>query len=205
MKKRMLTIMLIGMMLSLTACGGKNDTVKDDSLKSEIAEEIAEEKVEDDIVDATSLLKEVWDSYEDANKFAIMGGDYDTMVSDMPGKFDVNNTEALDSLLGYPADYASNIDDGASMIHAMNANTFTSGAFHLADGAQMETVAAAIKDNIMKRQWMCGFPDKLLIVAVSDSYLVSAFGEEANMDYFKQELLDEFDTAKILYEETIGE
>lgn len=205
MKKRMLTIMLIGMMLSLTACGGKNDTVKDDSLQSEITEEIAEEKVEDDIVDATSLLKEVWDSYEDANKFAIMGGDYDTMVSDMPGKFDINNTEALDSLLAFPADYASNIDDGASMIHAMNANTFTSGAFHLADGAQMENVAMAMKDHIMARQWLCGFPDKLLIASVSDSYIVSAFGEAANMDYFKKELLDEFDTAKVLYEENIGE
>ena len=39
----------------------------------------------------------------------------------------------------------------------------------------------------MQRQWMCGFPDKL-VVAVVDEYVVAAFGAEDLVDTFMTHL-----------------
>lgn len=36
----------------------------------------------------------------------------------------------------------------------------------------------------MGRQWMCGFPDKLVVISVDD-YLVSVFGNEELVNTFK--------------------
>ena len=51
----------------------------------------------------------------------------------------------------------------------MNANTFTAGAFHVASSSDVDSVVSDLKDNIMNRQWMCGFPDKLVILTLSTS------------------------------------
>ena len=49
---------------------------------------------------------------------------------DAPGKFDISKTEELGITLGLPEDLWDDIDDAASMVHMMNANTFT-GAVYL--------------------------------------------------------------------------
>ena len=65
------------------------------------------------------------------------------------------------------------MDEAASLVHMMNANTFTAAAYH-ATGDTAE-LAQQLRDNIMQRQWMCGFPDKQ-VVAVVDEYVVAVFG-----------------------------
>lgn len=61
------------------------------------------------------------------------------------------------------------------------------GAFHVKDASQMDSVAAAVKASIMNKQWMCGFPDKLVILTVGD-YLVSVYGAEDLVDNFQNHL-----------------
>lgn len=43
--------------------------------------------------------------------------------------------------LGFPAAQLDAVDGAASLIHMMNGNTFTCGAFHVKDASQMDSVA----------------------------------------------------------------
>lgn len=189
--KRLLALALaVAMTFSLTACGGNGDT-QDNQESQEIA-----------IADATELMTTVWDAYA-GQKFAVMGGDYENAVSDAPGKFDYTNLENLDAMLAMPGEGADMIDDAASLMHMMNANTFTAGAFHVTDAKNVQAVADLMKDSIMNRQWMCGFSEKMLIASVGDDYVVSAFGLGEIMDHFKTALTECYD-ATVVYEENIA-
>ncbi len=152
---------------------------------------------------AVDVLNAVLAVYEENDKFAVAGGDMENAVMDGPGKFDVSKTEELDMTLGLPADQASSLDDAASMVHMMNANTFTGGAYRLKDGTDVDAFADAVKENIKNRQWMCGFPDTLLIIRVDGSYVITAFGNEEIMDTFKANALSALDGAEVLVEEPI--
>ncbi|MBR2009749.1 MAG: bacteriocin transport accessory protein, partial [Peptococcaceae bacterium] len=152
---------------------------------------------------ALDVLQSTWETYEDENKFAAGGGDSQNMVMDEPGKFDVANTEELNGTLGFPADSAGKIDDAASLMHMMNANTFTAGAYHVTNADDVQGVADALKESIMNRQWMCGFPETLIIVKVNDNYLVSAFGNGEIIETFKTKLTGVYADATVVYEESL--
>lgn len=153
---------------------------------------------------AADILKTIWDNYSDDEKFPVGGGDADNMVSDGPGAYSISDTAGLDATLGFPSSQTENIDGAASLMHMMNANTFTSAAYHLKDKGEAAAVAEELEKNIQSRQWMCGFPDELFIFTVDD-YVVSAFGEKEIMDTFKEKVKGSYDNAEILYEEKIQE
>ena len=189
MKKIVALLLAMTLTLSLRACGGGKtaETTKDDT----------EGKT------AVDILTDSWAVYEEAEKFAIAGGDYNTMVPDAPGAVDVSDGETLDALLGFPADSVGLIDDGASLMHMMNQNTFTAGAYHVTKADDVQTVADAIKENIMNRQWMCGFPDDLVIYSVGTNYVVAVFGAEDVVDNFEDALEEVYASTKILYDEDL--
>ena len=198
MKKKIAMLMCAVFMLTLMGCGGSNDA--EDNIGGDVT---TTESV--DAVDSADLLTKVWNTYDEADKFPIGGGDYENMVSDSVGAFDVTKTEDLDSLLGMPAEGAAMIDDAASMMHMMNANTFTAGAYHLTNASDEQALADLLKDNIMNRQWMCGFPDTLLIASVGDDYMVSAFGNAEIMETFKTKLQAQYGVTEVIYEESLTE
>jgi hypothetical protein len=90
------------------------------------------------------------------------------------------------------------VDEAASLLHMMNANTFTGAAFHLTDAANAQALTDALKSNILSTQWMCGFPDKLLIATVNGEYVVSAFGNAEIMDNFKAKLTEVYGEAAVI-------
>ena len=188
MMKKMISLALAVLMLvALVACGG-NKGGNDSSAM--------------DASSATAVLEQAWGKYADSEKFAIMGGDYDNNVADAPAKFAYDNAEYMDSMLGIPAEATAMVDDAASMIHMMNANTFTAGAFHLADAANEEAFVAAVKESVMNRQWMCGFPEKLIIVSDGNGYVVTAFGHGDAINPFLAKLTEMGGT--VVVEENIG-
>lgn len=197
-KKITLAALSMTMLLALTACGEKENKTTE-----MVTVETTEEAVK--ITDSLEILTTVWGTYGEDDKFPIMGGDYNNMINEAPGAFNVSDGESLDAILGVPADAATLIDGVASMVHMMNANTFTSGAYHLADGASMDDFTAKLKDNIVNRQWMCGFPDTLIIVSIGDEYVVSAFGEATNIENFKTKLADSYPMSQVLYEENLAQ
>ena len=175
MMKKMITLALAAMMLvGMVACGGAKNDVSNGF----------------DTGSATTVLENAWAAYAENEKFPIMGGDYDNNVADAPAKFNHESAEYMEAMLVIPADATAMVDDAASMIHMMNANTFTAGAFHLADASNEEAFVEAVKERIMNNQWMCGFPEKLVIVSDGKGYVVSAFGNGEAIDTFKTKLTE---------------
>ena len=69
----------------------------------------------------------------------------------------------------------------------MNANTFTAGAYQVKRGEDIDALARQLETNILSRQWICGFPDKVLVAHVGGC-LIGAFGAEELIDNFKTHL-----------------
>ena len=206
MIKKISLLLCTILMVSMLGCGSEENAVEEGAVTAtEEAKESTQEAPAVEIADSLEILTSVWGTYDEADKFAIGGGDSENMTMDTAGAFDVEKIEELDSMLGVPADAAGMISEAASMMHMMNANTFTSGAYHLTDTANKQEFADLLKDNIMNRQWMCGFPDTLLIVSIGDEYMVSAFGEAQIMENFKTKLLAQYEVAEVIYEESLTE
>lgn len=206
--KRLLAIFLAALLtLSLAACGGNekpdgSDTSKDSNISG--TNKPDKDPGESSVKSPLELLTTVWNSYGEDDKFPAAGGDMseENMTMDAPGKFGVDDTAALDTTLGFPVASAEKIDDAASLVHMMNANTFTCGAFHVKNVGDIADISTAVKDNIMQRQWMCGFPDKLVIVKVDD-YVISFFGENEIVETFKTKLTAAYTSAETLCDEPI--
>ena len=190
MKKFLTLLLAAAMTLSLAACGSKNDGNANGG--------------DSQPADALALLNTVWSSYADDDKFAVVGGDYDeaNMTEDAPGRFGVEDGDSLDSMLGFPAADADKLTDAASLSHMMNANTFTCGAFHVTSKDDVETVASDLRDAIQSKQWMCGFPDKLVIFTY-DQYVVSLYGDEELVNTFRDKFTATYSDSTIAYDEAI--
>ena len=188
MKKITSLALALALALTLTACGKKDNTAGngDSSVPA----------------DATALLTAVWDAHSDDEKFPAAGGDYENPVEDAPGAVSIADADNLNYMLTLPVEDAGKIDGAASLSHMMNANTFTAGAFHVTNSSDVDTVVSDLKDNIMNRQWMCGFPDKLVVLTLGD-YVVSCFGAEELVDEFSENVTAAFSGASVVCDEPI--
>ena len=175
MKKFLSVILALTLVLGLAACGGKTtqetETVPAQQLPAS----------------ALEILETVWADYAEDEKFAVIGGSMDAPVDNAPGSFNLAD-EGVSYMLLVPAEQVSNVTEAASMIHMMNANTFTCAAFKLAEGVTAADFGAAMKDAVLNNQWMCGFPETLLIRNFGDTYVLVAFGINDAMTPFEQHL-----------------
>ena len=166
MKKFISLVLAAALAFSLVACGSKTDDKGDQPYTP---------------ASALDLLEKVWSTYTEDEKFPTSGGDYSEANSkeDAPGVYDLSDRAAVDSALGLPE--TAKVDQAASLVHMMNANTFTAAAYHCTDDPA--ALATQLRDNIQQRQWMCGFPDKVAVIVVGE-YVVSVFGTEDLVDQF---------------------
>lgn len=190
MKKILALLLAAVMVLSLAACTNKGS---EGGATSPSGAQTNQPK------SALEILEKVWSKYSADEKFPATGGSEKHMKEDMPGKFDVSDAEALDFELGFPKANASEIDDAASLMHMLNQNNFSCGAYHVKDSGNVEALAGKIKENILARQWLCGFPEKLVILTVGD-YIVSVFGAGELTDTFIAKLSAEYSSAKQLFD-----
>ena len=188
--KKLIAIFLAALTaLSLTACAAKSDAQPDAS----------------EIPDALTILNTVWASYSEDEKFPAAGGDYSeaNMTDGKPGTVGLENASDVEYLLSIPASVVAMADDGASLFHMMNGNTFTCGVLHLKDAGQLDAAAGEVKTYVMNTQWMCGFPDKL-VVASLDGYLISVFGAEDLVDTFRDKLQTAYPGTQIVSDDPIA-
>ena len=188
MKKLIASALAALTALSLTACAAKSDAQTGAS----------------DIPDALTILNTVWASYSEDEKFPAAGGDYSeaNMTDGKPGKVGLENASDIETLLSIPSSVLALADDGASLFHMMNLNTFTCGALRLTDAGKLDEAAKQIKEYIMAKHWMCGFPDKLIIVSI-DNYLISCFGAEDLVNTFRDKLQAAYSGAVVITDEPI--
>ena len=194
MKKILALLLAAVMVLSLAACTDKGS---EGGATSPAGAQTNQPK------SALEILEKVWSKYSADEKFPATGGSEKHMKEDMPGKFDVSDAEALDFELGFPKANASEIDDAASLMHMLNQNNFSCGAYHVKDSGNVEALAGKIKENILARQWLCGFPEKLVILTIGD-YIVSVFGAGELTDTFVAKLSAEYSSAKQLFDVPIA-
>ena len=190
MKKILALLLAAVMVLSLAACTDKGS---EGGATSPSGAQTNQPK------SALEILEKVWSKYSTDEKFPATGGSEKHMKEDMPGKFDVSDAEALDFELGFPKANASEIDDAASLMHMLNQNNFSCGVYHVKDSGNVEALAGKIKENILARQWLCGFPEKLVILTIGD-YIVSVFGAGELTDTFVAKLSAEYSSAKQLFD-----
>ena len=187
---KLAALFLCGMMLfTLAACGQKDNGGNGGTDAAAPA-------------DSLDLLTKVWDSYTDDEKFSAVGGDYDHSVDDAPGAFDISQADNVEYMLTLPQDKVSLIDGAASLMHMMNANTFTCGAFHPAKAEDADTLAQTLRDSIQGKQWMCGFPDKLVVAKVG-GYVVSFYGDQDLVNTFRDKLSAAWEGTEIVFDEAI--
>ena len=220
MKKLTVALLLVTMSFALVGCGKEESqepevntseevSVEDSVEVSEEESETTDGETSDDAVvsdnASVAILTDVWNAFAEEEKFPAMGGDYTTMVDGAPGAFDITKTEDLTAMLYVPADLAAQIDEGASLLHGMNLNTFTGAALHLTDAANAESFTTALKENILGTQWMCGFPDTLVIYTVNEEYVVYAFGNVDAIATFKAKVAEVYgDNAVLVAEENLA-
>ena len=189
MTKFFVIFLALSLTMGLVACAQKGQTAGGGS---------------SDIPDAVTLLTTVWDKMPEDQKFSAIGGQVggSDVKEDAPGTFPLDNADELDRELGFPAASVDKLQDAASLTHMLNANTFTCAAYEVKDGGDLETLGKELRDNIQARRWMCGFPDKVVVLSV-ESYLVSVFGAEDLVNAFRDTLTETYEGAKVLYDEAV--
>ncbi len=185
MKKILALVLASLMLLGLASCG------------AEKTEEIG-------VASPVELLNKVWDSYAENDKFPAAGGDMTEANANMegPGVYGLEDSEGFAAITHFPADSLDQIDAAATLMHMMNANTMTVSAVHVKDASQIDALAGKIKESIEGTRWMCGFPEKLVIISVGD-YIVSYFGNGEVVDTFTKNLKAQFSSAEVLVEQAI--
>ncbi len=132
---------------------------------------------------ALELLQQLMDAYNatatDETKLYVGGGNtsnFETVNQEGPAKFVPLEDADYDASLGYPVADVSKIDDAASMFNLMNANIFTAYAVHFTNSADVDGMINTIKENILARQWVCGAPEKLVMIKMPGDYVVVIWG-----------------------------
>ena len=234
--KKFLSFLLAAMLLVATvACGmtaddgkipGDGDPTKDDNnandnnndnsnnssnsnndMNSNGGNDNANDQAPPTYQNAHELLAAIWATYDNSEQFPIMGGDYDNVVENAPGAFDLTHADAaanIDSLLSFPSEEIGKIDNAASIIHGMNTNMFTCGAFHVTDAAGVQAVADRIKNHILTKQFLCGSPEHLVILHVPDNYLVVLYGLKDNVDVFAAKVKSAISGTAALTEQSLS-
>lgn len=170
-----------------------------DTTKTPEPEEPAEVKISS----PSELINSAWALFSEDEKFPVAGGDFSSGdVVDGAGPFSLDNPDELDRLTGFPASEVGKIDSAASMIHMMNTNTFSTGAYHVVEGTDTAALCKSIRDNIASIRWMCGFPDKFIVAEVGD-YIVCAYGLEDLIDSYVKHMSEAYPFTTIVFEENI--
>ena len=207
--KKIVSLALVAVLaLSLVACGtGKpaETTAPETTVVPEttVAPE-AETQAPTASTGALAVLENIWNQYGEGEKFAVIGGNMESPVDGAPGNYDMAYAENLTWNLLIPEAEIANVAEAATMIHMMNANTFTCGAVRLAEGADVEAFANTMRDAIQNNQWMCGFPENLTIAVIDGEYVLIAFGVNDAMTPFKAHLAQAYADAEILFNEAIA-
>lgn len=186
MKKIMSLVLVLVMAVSMIACTAQKPT----EAPTDPAPTIAS---------AVELLTKVWKTFPEDAQFPCGGGDEAHMSMEGPAAYE--DKEGMKNVLNVPESLHAQITEAASMMHMMNANTFTGAAYKVTGDKAAFT--ATLKTGIASTQWMCGFPEQLLIATVGD-YVVAVYGAKMLVDVFKTQLPTVYEGAQIVVDEPLA-
>ena len=184
-----LTLALLMLTMSFVACN-KTETpaetteaVENNQTEAPAVEDTTEAVVELPYSSAIELLNIIFNGYnatatEDTMLYVAGGNinNFETTSMEGPAAFVALADEDYDQNLGIPASEVAKIESAASMFNMMNTNVFNSFAVQFKDGTDVDASIEAIKANILARQWICGSPEKLVIVKMPGNCIVAVWG-----------------------------
>lgn len=216
--KKIIALLLAAVMLTLTislvSCGETKDpgsssgngTTTESTTTTTTTTTTPDVPVTPAYANALDLFNKIWGSYTDDDKFPVGGGDEDHNSDEGPGAFDIEkNKESIKAYTHITDDLLGTVtNDAANLMHMMNTNTFSSAIFHLKDAKTAESFAKDYNSAIMGTHWICGSPERVLVISV-DEYVIVAFGYAELTDTFKAKCLAVDTSAKLLIDNAIEE
>ncbi len=194
MKRFLIALLSVLLVLSLCACttDKKDDTNKETENNEQNAVSYAS---------SLEILETVWGTYaEDEMFFAIGGIPFtETVTENAPGAVDVALVDDINANFAVTADTLADVEDAASLVHGMIANNFTAVCYGLKDGADVAAFCDNVKADIEGNQWICGFPEKYLIVTVGDEYAIAAYGASDILSTFETKVAENIEGATTVY------
>ena len=201
MKRKISLLLVLVMAVTLLAgCKKNNENNQDTNNTENTTGNVSQEAPES----ALQILQNVWNTYGEEEKFAIIGGNMENPVDNAPGDFNMEHVEGLTGNLVIPAEQLAKVKSAALMMHMMNANTFTAGAVQLADGENTAEFAKTMQEALQNNRWICGTPEKLLIATFDGNYVLVAFGVSQTLDTFHSKLTEVYPGVSIAYAENIA-
>ena len=176
--KKMISLLLVMLMsvsmLALAGCSGNENNGGGSNTEPDAPA----------IESAQAFYTDVWAKFAEDDKFPSGGGDAEHSMEDGPGQFLLTeeNAESFKYLLHVTDELYDMLEDDVSTLqHMMNTNTFWSAVAKLKDPSKAAEFAEDYKTAIQGQRWMCGFPDKVVVISVGD-YVVMAYGLEDNIN-----------------------
>ncbi len=205
MKKLIALLLVLTMAIGLVACGNTNETPETttEATGVEPDEGDIDISLEDETPAASNgasdLINAIWNAIPEDKKFFAMGGDMNNTANNAAGVYSLED-EGLTSTLLIPANQIANVDEAASLVHAMNLNNFTCGAFHVT--GDKAAFAEAMHTAITSNRWICGMPEKMIIAVIGD-YVLACFGINDAIAPFEAALGTVYADADVKYNEAI--
>ena len=188
MKKLLaLTLALLMLAMSLVACqpsenGGESTP---ESTPAETPVETPAETPAPELAykSALELINQIYTSYNESaseeTKLYVAGGNnnnFDTVNFEGPAAFIALEDGDYDMNLGYPVAEAAKIESAASMFNMMNVNVFNCYTIQFKSGTDVDAMIEAVKANILARQWICGAPEKLVMIKMPGDCILVVWG-----------------------------
>jgi hypothetical protein len=223
MKKIITVLLLAGMAFSLASCMNRNkDSATNSSQSGNIspsavtttAEGVLESAFEGFLTNmipvyGVNSAEEVKSYFVGTEMETVTEKDEDTgeefsyeMPKNEPGPLALNNPDEVQNQTMFPLDSVDRIQNAAIFYNLMNMNNGTFSAFKLKDEAELTVFADRVQSNIKSNQWICGFPERFLIMR-TDDVLICAYGLEASMNAWKAAVISAYKNAEVLYEESL--
>ncbi len=205
MKKLIAILLAVLMVACFAACGATEDPTNPatDGNVADLATDgnategdvIADEITDGNVVEDTDAVVEDEIVADDSAAVAALSAVWNEVVADealiaafgaasadevagyfmAPAAFDMSDMETVAATLQISADTAASVEEAAFVMHMMNANNLTAASYVLAEGTDAAAFADAVKADIAAAQWMCGFPEQL-IIAEADGAVIAACG-----------------------------
>ena len=229
MKKIITALLLISMVCSFVSCGRNKDKEKNTSSSSSQTTQNATGQFPEGI-SAKSFLHSVYGAFlanvapsygvnsADEVKGYFAGPETETVTEkdaesgeefsyelpkNEPGAISPDDGEMLESQTLFPAASADKLDSAAVYFNMLNQNNGTFAAFEVKNEGEMQTLADMMKTKVKNNSWICGFPERYLIMRVGDIMLFS-YGLEDSLTAWKNAVSSVYSEAEVLYDEKLS-
>jgi len=120
-----------------------------------------------------------------------------------PAAIDLNNLEeGFFHLTILPTENVDKLASASLFTNMMNQNNGTVVAFELKNADEAQALADILKTSVAGNQWMCGFPERHLIVNV-DGVVFSAYGLADVTNALKDAITETYENAVVLHDEAL--